>query len=129
MVNTTALILAQARKGKNAAAEAMLFRQLVKTTVAIGKAAKASGDARVAHETSAVIRDRLTQVRDGYTAQVRANDVAALPAADRAVMQRAAAANGMGSPVPNKLTPRVMPTVDVPTTRKPAAPERDGHER
>jgi hypothetical protein len=129
MVNTTALILAQARKGKNAAAEAMLFRQLVQTTVAIGKAARASGDARVANETATVIRDRLTQVRDGYTAQVRANDVAALPAADRAVMQRAALANGMGSPVPTKLTRADKPSVDVPTTRKPAAPERDGHER
>ncbi|RII86855.1 hypothetical protein DZF92_09080 [Clavibacter michiganensis subsp. insidiosus] len=73
-MNTTALISAQARKGMNAAAEAMQFRQLVKTTVAIGKAAKASGDPRVADETSAVIRDRLTQVRDGYTAQVRARE-------------------------------------------------------
>jgi len=129
MVNTTALILAQARKGKNAAAEALLFRHLVQTTVAIGKAAKASGDARVASETATAIRERLTLVRDGYTAQIRANDVAALPAADRAVLQRAAAGSGMGSPVPTKLTPGVTPTVDVPTTRKPAAPERDGHER
>ncbi len=129
MVNITALILAQARKGENAAAEALLFKQLARTTLAIGEAAAASRDARLAQETATVMRNRLMQVRDGYTAQIRANDVAALSPEERAVKQRAEWASAKGSPVPTKLTRAETPAVDVPTTRTPVTPKRDDHER
>lgn len=129
MTNTTALILAQARKGKNAAAEALLLRQLSQASLSIVKAADASRDARLAQQTVTMMKTQLTQVRDSYTAQIRTNDVAALSPEERAVKQRASYANAKGSPVPPKLTPAAKPTVDVPTTRTPATPKRDDHER
>jgi hypothetical protein len=136
MANTTALILAQARKGKNAAAEALLLRQLSQMTVSIHDAAKASGEARVARETVVMMRQRLTVVRDSYAATVDRNattpgpnDYADLSPELRDTMRRNALMNGKGSPVPTKLTPPSTPAVDVTTTRKPATPQRDGHER
>ncbi|MDO4039322.1 relaxase/mobilization nuclease domain-containing protein [Clavibacter michiganensis] len=129
MTNTTALILAQARKGKNAAAEALLLRQLSQASLSIVKAADASRDARLAQQTVTMMKTQLTQVRDSYTAQIHANDVAALSPEERAVKQRASYGSAKDSPVPTKLTPAAKPTVDVPTTRTPATPKRDDHER
>jgi hypothetical protein len=128
MTGTTALILAQARKGKNAAAEAMLLRQLSQTSLHVYRAMKATGDARTAQATAEVMKQRLTVIRDSYTAQIDRNTLAELPAETRQTMQRTQLAAGTGSPVPAKLTPADKP-VDVPTTRAPSAPERDGTER
>jgi hypothetical protein len=124
MVSTTALILAQARKGKNAEAEALLLRQLAQTTLLIGKAAKASGDARVAQQTATMMRQRLTVVRDSYAAQIDQNAIDALPPHLRFMRQRNELHYGKGSSASAK-----SPIVDVPTTRRPATPQRDGHER
>jgi hypothetical protein len=128
MTGTTALILAQARKGKNAAAEAMLLRQLSQTSLHVYRAMKATGDARTAQATADVMKQRLTIIRDSYTAQIDRNAFTALPVATRQAIQRQQIATGIGSPVPNKLAPAAKP-VDVPTTRAPSAPERDGTER
>jgi hypothetical protein len=124
MANTTALILAQARKGKNAAAEALLLRQLSQMTVLIHDAAKASGNARLARETVAMMRQRLTVVRDGYAAQIDQNAIDELPPHLRFMRQRNELFYGKGPSASTK-----SPVVDVPATRRPATPQRDGHER
>jgi hypothetical protein len=119
MSNTTALILAQVSKGKNATAEALLFRQLATTTNSIRRAAQAAGDARRAAELSAALRERLTKVRDAYTAQEHTNVLASLSPEQRATAERAALAagrSGVGSPVPTTLPPRTSGPVVVPTT-------------
>ncbi len=128
MTGTTAIILAQARKGKNAAAEAMLLRQLSQTSLHVYRAMKATGDARTAQATADVMRQRLTVIRDSYTAQIDRNTLAELPAETPQAMQRTQLGAGTGSPVPTKLTPAAKP-VDVPSTRAPSSPERDGTER
>jgi hypothetical protein len=128
MTGTTALILAQARKGKNAAAEAMLLRQLSQTSLHVYRAMKATGDARTAQATAEVMKQRLTVIRDSYTAQIDRNTLAALPAETRQAIQRQQIAAAIGPPVPTPLTPTAKP-VDVPTTRAPSAPERDGTDR
>ncbi|UKF32449.1 relaxase/mobilization nuclease domain-containing protein [Clavibacter phaseoli] len=129
MTGTTALILAQAKKGKNAAAEALLLRQLAQTTQSVFRAVRATGDARTAHATAIVMRQRLTVIRDSYAAQIDRNALDALPLEQRQRRQRAEIAAGIGSPVPNKLTPAPKPVVNVPTTRAPSTPKRDGTER
>jgi hypothetical protein len=128
MTGTTALILAQAKKGKNAAAEALLLRQLAQTTQSVFRAVNAAGDARTAHATAFIMRQRLTVIRDSYAAQIDRNAFDALPLEQRQMRQRAEIATGIGSPVPNKLTKAEKP-VDVPITRAPSTPQRDGTER
>lgn len=129
MVNTTALILAQASKGKNAAAEALLLRQLSQTTVSIFRAVQASGDARRASELAATVKNNLRAVRDGYAAQIAENGVAALTPEERAVKQRADIAAGRGGPLPTKLTPAAQPEPLQPAPRTTGAGDRDGTER
>lgn len=129
MVNTTALILAQASKGKNAAAEALLLRQLSQTTVSIFRAVQASGDARRASELAATVKNNLRAVRDGYAAQIAENGVAALTPEERAVKQRADIAAGRGGPLPTKLTPAAQPELAQPAPRTTGAGDRDGTER
>jgi hypothetical protein len=124
MTNTTALILAQAKKGKNAAAEALLLRQLLQTSLMIYQAAKVSGDARIARETATVMKNRLGAVYDSYTAQIDQNKLDELPPHLRFMRQRHELYYGKGSSASTK-----SPIVDVPTTRRPATPQRDGHER
>lgn len=129
MVNTTALILAQASKGKNAAAEALLLRQLSQTTVSIFRAVQASGDARRASELAATVKNNLRAVRDGYAAQIAENGVAALTPEERAVKQRADLAAGRGGPLPTKLTPTTQPELAQPAPRTTGAGDRDATER
>lgn len=129
MVNTTALILAQANKGKNAAAEALLLRQLAQTTVSIFRAVQASGDARRASELAATVKNNLRAVRDGYAAQIAENGVAALTPEERAVKQRADLAAGRGGPLPTKLTPTAQPELAQPAPRTTGAGDRDATER
>ncbi|ALD14405.1 hypothetical protein GW571_14920 (plasmid) [Clavibacter capsici] len=128
MTCTTALILAQARKGKNAAAEAMLLGQLSQTSLHVYRAVKATGNARTPQATAEFMKRRLTHIRDRYTAQIDRNTLAALPAKTRQAVQRQQITTGTGSPVPTKLTPQAMP-IDVPTTCAPSSPERDGIEQ
>lgn len=129
MVNTTALILAQASKGKNAAAEALLLRQLSQTTLSIFRAAQAAGDARRAQELAGAMKNNLRAVRDSYAVQVNANGFAALTPEERAVKQRADLAAGRGGPLPTKLTPAVQPEVVQQAPRTTGASDRDGSER
>ncbi|WP_194293693.1 relaxase/mobilization nuclease domain-containing protein [Microbacterium enclense] len=129
MVNTTALILAQASKGKNAAAEALLLRQLSQTTVSIFRAVQASGDARRASELAATVKNNLRTVRDGYAEQIADNGVAALTPEERAVKQRADIAAGRGGPLPAKLIPAAQPELAQPAPRATGAGDRDGTER
>jgi hypothetical protein len=106
----------------------MLLRQLSQTSLHVYRAMKATGDARTAQATADVMKQRLTVIRDSYTAQIDRNAFAALPVETRQAIQRQQIATGIGSPVPTKLTPAAKP-VDVPTTRAPSAPARDGTER
>lgn len=129
MVNTTALILAQASKGKNAAAKALLLRQLSQTTVSILRAVQASGDARRASELAATVKNNLRAVRDGYAAQIAENGVASLTPEERAVKQRADLAAGRGGPLPTKLTPTAQPELAQPAPRTTGAGDRDATER
>ncbi|WP_160897582.1 relaxase/mobilization nuclease domain-containing protein [Microbacterium sp. TL13] len=129
MVNTTALILAQASKGKNAAAEALLLRQLSQTTVSIFRAVQASGDARRASELAATVKNNLRAVRDGYAAQIAENGLASLTPEERAVKQRADLAAGRGGPLPTKLTPTAQPELAQRAPRTTGAGDRDAAER
>ncbi|MBO0982683.1 relaxase/mobilization nuclease domain-containing protein [Rathayibacter sp. SD072] len=129
MVNTTALILAQATKGKNAAAEALLLRQLSQTTVSIFRAAQAAGDARRAQELARAVTNNLRAVRDSYAAQIAENNLAALTPEERAVKQRADLAAGRGRPLPTKLTPTAQPELAQPAPRTTGATDCDAHER
>jgi hypothetical protein len=133
MANTAALIAAQASKGSNAVAEALLFRQLAQTTLSIVKAAQAAGDARRAAELATAMRERLRGVRDAYVVQERANQVAALSPQDRAVYERAEIAAGRGGPLPNRLTSTgstgLPAGLTSPAPAPAASPRRDEAER
>lgn len=129
MATTTALILAQAHKGKNPAAEALLLRQLAQTTLSILRAAQAVGDERRARELATAMRDKLRTVRDAYTAQENANALEALTPEQRAVKQRADIAAGRtGSPIPTKLTP-IQPLPEHTLPPRTSGPQRDDNER
>lgn len=129
MATTAALILVQAKRGQNAAAEALLLKQLAQTTASIFRAAKAVGDLHRSQELARMMTQRLTVVRDGYTAQITANQVAALTPEQQAAKQRADLAAGRGGPVPTRLTPAAEPAVQAPTTKTAGTRERDDFER
>ncbi|MDT3318089.1 relaxase/mobilization nuclease domain-containing protein [Microbacterium sp. KSW4-11] len=122
-----AMVLMQAAVGgEGPAAEAILFRQLGRLSVALIDAHKAAGDARRAEQMSESLRRTLEAIGERMPADARA---AAAPAAtatlspeEEAVRraQRGLAAPGTRSPLPNTLTPRPRSTSD--TSR-----QRDGH--
>jgi hypothetical protein len=126
MANAAALIAAHASKGSNAAAEALLFRQLAQTTLSIVRAAQAAGDARRAAELATSMREQLRGVRDAYAAQERSNQVATLSPQDRAVFERAEVAAGRGGPLPARLVPTgsTLPSDLAGAPPAPAAPRR-----
>ncbi|NQX10361.1 relaxase [Microbacteriaceae bacterium VKM Ac-2855] len=130
MAGTTMLILATAGKRNKAAEEAMLLRQIVRTTRAIMDAHKAAGDARRAHELATTIRTQLKTVHDSYTAQIQRNTIDALPEDLRRARAVVETSFGTGSPVPTKLTPATPDaTTTVSPQRAPVPRERDGNER
>jgi hypothetical protein len=129
MATTTALILIQATKGKNAAAEALLLRQLAQTMLSLLRAAKVVGDHKRAEELSRVMTQRVTLVRDAYNAQATANSIAALTAEERAIKARMDRSLRTGSPVPTRLTPTQSSVVDTTTSRRPGTPNRSEAER
>lgn len=130
---TTMLILATAAKRNRAAEEAMLLRQIVRTTRALMDAHKAAGDVRRTRELAATISTQLKAVHEGYTAQVRQNEWDALPEAAKRAREVVQSSYGKGSPVPAKLTPAEPDAVSAESTsaprRAPAPRERDGNER
>ena len=130
MAGTTMLILATAGKRNKAAEEAMLLRQIVRTTRAIMDAHKAAGDARRTRELAGPIRNQLKTVHEGYNAQIQKNAWDALPEDTRRARETVQASFATGTPVPTKLTkaePNVTSTAAPQRGTEPR--ERDGHDR
>jgi hypothetical protein len=120
------ILLQAATAGRGTAAEAILFRQLGRLSVAVLDAHQAAGDARRAEQLSQSLRDKLAAIQERLPA-VPTKDAAATPmlspeeeAVRRA--QRGLAAPGTRSPLPNPIIPRKRSTSD--TSR-----DRDGHGR
>ncbi|PPG17966.1 hypothetical protein C5C74_09500 [Rathayibacter sp. AY1E8] len=90
----------------------------------IFRAAKAAGNLHRSQGLARMMTQRLTVVRDGYTARITANQVAALTPEQQAAKQRADLAAGRGGPVPTRLTPAAGPAVQVPTTKTPGTRQR-----
>lgn len=119
------ILLQAATAGRGTAAEAILFRQLGRLSVALLDAHKAAGDARRAEQMSESLRGKLAAIQERLPA-VAAKDAAGEPARaltpeEEAVRraQRGLAAPGTRSPLPNPITPRKRSTSD--TSR-----DRDG---
>jgi hypothetical protein len=122
------ILLQAATAGRGTAAEAILFRQLGRLSVALLDAHKAAGDARRAEQMSESLRGKLAAIQERLPA-VAAKDAAGEPARaltpeEEAVRraQRGLAAPGTRSPLPNPITPRKRSTSD--TSR-----DRDGTDR
>lgn len=122
------ILLQAATAGRGTAAEAILFRQLGRLSVALLDAHTAAGDARRAEQMSQSLRDKLAAIQERLPV-VPAKD--ATPAAGPALTpeeealrraQRGLAAPGTRSPLPNTITPRKRSTSD--TSR-----DRDGNGR
>lgn len=122
------ILLQAAAAGRGTAAEAILFRQLGRLSVALLDAHKAAGDARRAEQMAeslrgklAAIQERLPEIPTKDTAQPA---VPALTPEEEAVRraQCGLAAPGTRSPLPNPITPRKRSTSD--TSR-----DRDGNGR
>lgn len=121
------MVLMQAAVGgEGPAAEAILFRQLGRLSVALIDAHKAAGDARRAEQMSESLRRTLAAIGERIPADARGTaaptTTATLSPEEEAVRraQRGLAAPGTRSPLPNTLTPRPRTTSD---TSRP----RDGH--
>lgn len=119
------ILLQAATAGRGTAAEAILFRQLGRLSVALLDAHKAAGDARRAEQMSESLRGKLAAIQERLPA-VAKKDTAEEPARaltpeEEAVRraQRGLAAPGTRSPLPNPITPRKRSTSD--TSR-----DRDG---
>ncbi|MEV8241958.1 relaxase/mobilization nuclease domain-containing protein [Microbacterium testaceum] len=125
-----AMILLQAAvSGRNGtAAEAIMFRQLGRLSVALLDAHQAAGDVRRAEQLSRTLNDKLIAIQERLpatrvktsTSQSQPELTPELEAARRA--QTGLAAPGSRSPLPNSITPR-------PRTASDASRERDGHGR
>ncbi|WP_146082472.1 relaxase/mobilization nuclease domain-containing protein [Rathayibacter sp. AY1C5] len=130
MAGTTMLILATAGKRNKAAEEAMLLRQIVRTTRAIMDAHKAAGDARRTQELAGTIRNQLKAVHEGYNAQIQKNAWDALPEDTRRARETVQASFATGSPVPTKLTKAAPDATSIAAPQRGAEPrERDGRDR
>lgn len=119
------ILLQAAAAGRGTAAEAILFRQLGRLSVALLDGHKAAGDARRAEQMSQSLRDKLAAIQERLPA-IRSTDTtrtaaSALTLEEEAVRraQRGLAAPGTRSPLPNPITPRKRSTSD--TSR-----DRDG---
>jgi len=122
---THGVLLQAATAGRGTAAEAILFRQLGRLSVALLDAHKAVGDARRAEQMSESLRGKLAAIQERLPA-VATRDAAGEPARaltpeEEAVRraQRGLATPGTRSPLPNPITPRKRSTSD--TSR-----DRDG---
>ena len=120
------MLLQAATAGRGTAAEAILFRQLGRLSVALLDAHQAAGDARRAEQMSQSLRDKLAAIQERLPAVPTkdAAPAASLSPEEEAVRraQRGLAAPGTRSPLPNPITPRKRTTTD--TSR-----DRDGHGR
>ena len=122
------ILLQAAATGRGTAAEAILFRQLGRLSVALLDAHKAAGDARRAEQMSQSLRDKLAAIQERLpeipTKDTAQPAVPALTPEEEAVRraQRGLAAPGTRSPLPNTITPRKRSTSD--TSR-----DRDGNGR
>lgn len=123
------ILLQAAASGRSGtAAEAILFRQLGRLSVALLDAHQAAGDARRAEQLSRTLNDKLVAIQERLPATPSTTPrgpqepelTPELEAARRA--QSGLAAPGTRSPLPNPITPRPRTTSD--TSR-----ERDGHGR
>ena len=123
------ILLQAAASGRSGtAAEAIMFRQLGRLSVALLDAHKAAGDARRAEQLSRTLNDKLVAIQERLPATPSTTPrdpqqpqlTPELEAARRA--QSGLAATGTRSPLPNPITPRPRTTSD--TSR-----ERDGHGR
>lgn len=120
------ILLQAATSGRGTAAEAILFRQLGRLSVALLDAHTAAGDARRAEAMSQSLRDKLASIQERLPT-VKAKDAqqpAALTPEEEAVRraQRGLAAPGTRSPLHTPITPRTRSTSD--TSR-----DRDSHDR
>ncbi|MCT2085630.1 relaxase/mobilization nuclease domain-containing protein [Microbacterium enclense] len=119
------ILLQAATAGRGTAAEAILFRQLGRLSVALLDAHKAAGDARRAEQMSESLRGKLAAIQErlpaGATKDAAAEPARALTPEEEAVRraQRGLATPGTRSPLPNPITPRKRSTSD--TSR-----DRDG---
>lgn len=121
------ILLQAAASGRSGtAAEAILFRQLGRLSVAVLDAHKAAGDARRAEQLSRTLNDKLVAIQERLPAipsttpreRQEPEMTPELGAARRA--QSGLPAPGTRSPLPNPITPRPRAASD--TSR-----ERDGH--
>lgn len=120
------MLLQAATAGRGTAAEAILFRQLGRLSVALLDAHQAAGDARRAEQMSQSLRDKLAAIQERLPAVPTKDAALAVPLSpeEEAVRraQRGLVAPGTRSPLPNPITPRKRSTSD--TSR-----HRDGHGR
>jgi len=121
------ILLQAATSGRGTTAEAILFRQLGRLSVALLDAHTAAGDARRAEAMSQSLRDKLATIQERLptvNAKTAQQPAVALTPEEEAVRraQRGLAAPGTRSPLPTSITPRTRSTSD--TSR-----DRDGHGR
>lgn len=107
-----AMVLMQAaRGGEGPAAEAILFRQLGRLSVALIDAHKAAGDARRAEQMSDSLRRTLGAIGERMPADTATPPVTAEERATRPA-QGVLTTPGARSPLPNTITPRTRSTSD-----------------
>jgi hypothetical protein len=120
------MVLLQAASANGTAAEAILFRQLGRLSVALLDAHRAAGDARRAKQMSQSLRDKLAAIQEHLPA-APSMQPASVPARDLSREEEAVRRAQLGlaapdarSPLPNPITPRPRSTSD--TSR-----DRDNH--
>ncbi len=119
------LLLQAATAGRGTVAEAILFRQLGRLSVALLDAHKAAGDAQRAEHVTQTLRDNLAAIQERLPttpAKEQAIEPGRVVTAEEEAVRRAQrglAAPGTRSPLPTPLTPRPRSTAD--TSR-----DRDG---
>lgn len=119
------LLLQTATAGRNTAAEAALFHQLGRLSVALVDAHHAAGDSRRAEQIAATLRTKLTTIREQLPATAAtvtpANELTAEQHSARRA-QQGLATTSPGSPLPTPITPRRRTSSD-------SVQGRDTHDR